>query len=543
MCGAAKIGSDAYKAQRVEKLDEIIREKGGERIGGEYVNNRSYFEVRCKNNHTWKAKYHHLMEESWCPWCSKRQVVPKQQEEELDKIIHSKDGKRLSGKYINNQSYFEVRCKNNHTWKAVYSSLVKGSWCKKCAEIYTGELNRADANDSEEKLRKYVRSKGGEILGGKYLGKDSKYEVSCSKGHIWSATFHSFICGGHWCKKCAHVHIGDKNRADAKEQEIKLQEIVNANGGEILSGTYESNLSYFEVRCKNNHTWKAVYSSLAAGYWCKKCGHIHTGKMKRGDPKKQEIKLRDFFESNGGEVLSGTYESNLSYFEVRCKNNHTRKDTFRKLMWGGGCGLCSGLVVNHEEQEIKLRKIINAKGGEILSGKYVNNQSYFEVRCKNNHTWKALYSGLVNQKRWCPICGQKTVSQDWFQAIIEKYLSTTLLKGKYFGLIRNPLTWNKLQVDLVALLPSGQKIFIEVNGIQHYKPIEIWGGTEAFNKTQGRDTWKRKVLLEQCELYKDLNYQYWEIPLVDPLNPKKNLTQNEIIEYTNKTYGTTIPLE
>ena len=43
------------------------------------------------------------------------------------------------------------------------------------------------------------------------------------------------------------------------------------------------------------------------------------------------------------------------------------------------------------------------------------------------------------------------------------------------------------------------KLAIEYDGIQHFKPIEFWGGKEAFEKQQQRDQLKNKLISEHPE--------------------------------------------
>lgn len=44
------------------------------------------------------------------------------------------------------------------------------------------------------------------------------------------------------------------------------------------------------------------------------------------------------------------------------------------------------------------------KGGECLSEEYKDCKNYMLWQCANNHSWKATFDGILNQKNWCPHC-------------------------------------------------------------------------------------------------------------------------------------------
>lgn len=56
----------------------------------------------------------------------------------------------------------------------------------------------------------------------------------------------------------------------------------------------------------------------------------------------------------------------------------------------------------------------------------------------------------------------------------------------------NPETGRKLRFDF--WIPS-KNLIIEVNGIQHYKAIECWGGEKYFQKQIYRDNIKKNYLI------------------------------------------------
>ncbi len=53
--------------------------------------------------------------------------------ENAKKIAESRGGKCLSNTYKNAKEKLTWNCSKNHTWMAIYDSVVnKNSWCPKC---------------------------------------------------------------------------------------------------------------------------------------------------------------------------------------------------------------------------------------------------------------------------------------------------------------------------------------------------------------------------------------------------------------------------
>lgn len=56
--------------------------------------------------------------------------------------------------------------------------------------------------------------------------------------------------------------------------------------------------------------------------------------------------------------------------------------------------------------------------------------------------------------------------------------------------IKNEVIRSFLYIDYAIVLPD-MPILVEYNGIQHYEPVEIFGGQDAFRKQCLRDEWLR----------------------------------------------------
>src|SRR5207249_9365014 len=54
----------------------------------------------------------------------------------------------------------------------------------------------------------------------------------------------------------------------------------------------------------------------------------------------------------------------------------------------------------------KFRRIVERRGGTILSGAYVNSQTRLQYRCAAGHEWSAVPNSIL-LGRWCPTCANE----------------------------------------------------------------------------------------------------------------------------------------
>ncbi len=106
--------------------------------------------------------------------------------------------------------------------------------------------------------------------------------------------------------------------------------------------------------------------------------------------------------------------------------------------------------------------------------------------CKRTHL-KSMNS-FIHNKRGCPYCS--ILNKKYAENYIENFLITNkvLYKSqKTFTDLKNPKTNRNLYIDFWI---DDLKIGIEVNGVQHYKPIKHWGNEDAFRSQIYRDSIK-----------------------------------------------------
>jgi len=156
----------------------------------------------------------------------------------------------------------------------------------------------------------------------------------------------------------------------------------------------------------------------------------------------------------------------------------------------------------HTYDNIKLFIIKNDLTCQYISGEYKDKYSILCFQCECGDCFYTTFNTLVyQQKNKCAKCSNaiskielKTI--EWLDKNGYKYTSE-----QRFPECKNILT---LSFDFCVSV-GVDIILIECQGAQHYKPIELWGGQEVFNRQVINDNIKR-------EFCKTNNIKLVEIP-------------------------------
>ena len=150
---------------------------------------------------------------------------------------------------------------------------------------------------------------------------------------------------------------------------------------------------------------------------------------------------------------------------------------------GSGCSKCSGLHHYTNEEFIEKANIANNYLYDYSETNYINNSKKVKVICKKHGPFYVT-SGHHLQGVGCPLCNSSKLEEN----------VDYLLKEKNINFIREKKFKWLGQKRLDFFLPE-YNIAIECQGIQHFKPIDFFGGENAFNESKKRDKDKSEKCL------------------------------------------------
>ncbi|WP_413790612.1 zinc-ribbon domain-containing protein [Bacillus thuringiensis] len=366
----------------IEDMNLLAKQRGGECLSSEYINNREKLKWKCKCGHIWLAAPHVIIRGSWCPRCSGR--LEKTIEDMQDLAI-KRGGRCLSEEYINIDTKLKWQCERGHEWETVPRSIQNGTWCPRCSGRVKSIVD----------MQNLAELRNGKCRSLEYISLSEKLEWECEKGHRWKATS-SDIRRGRWCLICS-----EQNRRGKILKNLHL--IAAKNGGECLSHEYIHSDAKLTWRCKYGHEWEAVPYGIQNGSWCPKCSKERIGKSKR-------LTIKDVKElavKRGGECLSKEYINNHTKLLWRCREGHEWEAAQNSIQNGSWCPKCQReFNANRQRKSIEDMLVLASKhNGKCLSDVYINAHEKLLWECKEKHQWWAKPNN-VQQGKWCPKCSR-----------------------------------------------------------------------------------------------------------------------------------------
>lgn len=288
-----------------------------------------------------------------------------------------------------------------------------------------------------------------------------------------------------------------------KTHEEFLSEINSVNSNIKILGLYKSANEKILCNCKIcGHEWLATPHNLLHGKGCKKCSDKANAILRN---KTHEQFVREMELINPNIDIIGTYIGAKTKVLVKCKIDNCEWYTYpTSLLQGVGCPECkkytlSKLNCKSHDQFIKEVRQVN-KDIEIIS-RYCNCAIKIKCRCKLcKHEWYTLPSSPISGVG-CPNCRKSKGEEK-----IEKFLISNNIKYIPQYKFDDLIGVGNRQLSYDFYLDSN--ILIEYQGIQHYEPVECFGGDVQFEIQQEHD--KRK-----CEYAKTHNITLIEIPYWD----------------------------
>lgn len=302
----------------ISDMKVLAKNRGGQCLSSEYINNHSKLEWECSLKHIWKAEPRAIKRGQWCPICSsglgericrlvfetlfekkfikarpKWLVSPLSKKSlELDGFCeelniafeyngqqHYTDSPIYKSPTINDQNKIEL-CRLNNVRLFIIPQpqyIPTIGYVKNVIKIQADKFGiiinndviidigaaYSSTTDLEElkKIKDKAIAMGGICLSDTYLGCRTSLTFQCGKcNHIWEAK-PADINSGSWCHKCA-------GKCVLLNDVIKWAKDKN---GKLLSKNYPNGYSKLEWECHLGHKWFAPFNQIKRGTWCPKC--------------------------------------------------------------------------------------------------------------------------------------------------------------------------------------------------------------------------------------------------------------------------------
>lgn len=323
-----------------------------------------------------------------------------------------------------------------------------------------------------------------------YINKRSKVTILCPIHGYFKINAGAHMIG-EGCKECGLEVCRNVRRKTKEEVQKDLDEKFNFKY-EII-GEYKGNKINTQFRCRDcGYEFTARTNDVLSGRRvCKKC-YLETIKFKYT---KDEL-AQKFAEIYNNKYDYSNLEDKIYYLadiiEPICPIHGKFKTNVRRHLKGQSCYECNidKLKSNRKIalEEIKKRIFEANPNLTFNEDDYVDTNTPIEFTClKCGNKFKRNATKIVYDNARCPNCeSDKTKLEEIIDKVLKKYNFEYIYQC------------SKKDLDFLCkksldfYLPK-HKIAIECQGIQHFKPIEHFGGEEGFKERLRLDEEKRKL--------------------------------------------------
>lgn len=445
--------------------------------------------------------------------------------EKYNKVENSKHVK-IIGKYTNCKEKIECNCLIcGDDFLATPDSLMQGHIHKSCG-ISIGRTS--STNIFKEKLKKV--NDNIEVLS-EYVNAKTKINCKCKICQCEFNKTPNNLLSGQGCPNCSkkETSIKLKNRKAYNKLNKDISYYITA-----MNNKFEE-LEFLEipktkgqtVKCKCKicgHMWESSIEKLSrykSNISCKKCN------QKVKEEYRHNIFVEKLKNKNPNVELLSKYKNSTTKVYVHCNKCETQYYILPHGALDGCCQGCASIKMRNKFAKTKesFQKDICNKFGEnyLLVSDYVN--AYTEVKiyhadCKKDFLF-IPYNIYNSNVHICPYC---YVPSSNGERIIQNYLNENKINYE------TQKTFNNLRGVNNGLLSydfylKELNILIEFQGVQHYVPIDSFGGEIKFYQQQEHDKRKR-------EYAKNHNIKLLEIKY-DEINKINDILDNNIRKLIN----------
>lgn len=436
-------------------------------ILGEYKNRRIpiAFIHSNKCNHVFMMKPENFLKGSRCPKCSKGQKLS---HAEFLRRVRNTLGKDyiILSEYKNTRTNVKVRHVCGHEYETLAKNLLAGS---KCGHCYSKNKPK-----STEKFKQEMKLLVGDeyTLLNTYKKSDVPIKLKHTCGKIIEMTPNAFIKG----KRC------DCNKNNITKHDKFIKDVENILGTDYkILNKFKSMKNEVRVKHSCGYIYKIKAEDLIKGKTCTKCKSknsettvIKPNKKTKWTTKKYKEEILKLYQYEY--TVLGEYKNQKTKIKVKHEFCGKEYDVAPlSLLKGHKCMECYGLKRKTHEEYINQVKEIHKDEYEVLD-KYINSKIKIQIKHKNCDTISLINPSQLLNGKPCTHCNNSKGELKIKYLLSERNIEfKSEYKIKYsqrtFGL-----------VDFVILKQDKIIAGIEFDGLQHFRPIEYFGGLKAFKK-------------------------------------------------------------
>ena len=373
------------------------------------------------------------------------------------------------------------------------SGHLSGHSCPKCSTI---EVHHNQSNKKEGFIQKAKETHSDKYDYSKveYVNNHTKVCIICPEhGEFWQKPIHH--TQGKGCPYC-----GGTKKLTTEEFIKKANEIHNERY-DYSKINYKTSETKVCIICpEHGEFWQTPHAHLT-GQGCPKC----YGNIKLST--EEFIKKANEIHNNKYDYSKVNYLNSETKVCIICPEHGKFWQTPHSHLTGQGCPKCAGKNKTIEDF-IHQAKEIHGNKYDYSKVNYVGTETKVCIICpEHGEFWQTPHNHIGNCQG-CPECNTTKNSK-----IVQK-IETKLKEFNIQYIKEKTFDWlkSKSHMYLDFFLPE-YNVAIECHGLQHFEPVEYFGGKIAYDKRYEMDTLKYKLCSEhniKIYYFTDIDSEYFE---------------------------------
>ncbi len=239
--------------------------------------------------------------------------------------------------YRNSTTKLTVRCRLHGLFYPYPSNHLRGTGCRKCADL----LRSQGSLESQEEFLAKARAVHGDrydYSGTQYVGAKKKITIQCFKHGPFTQTANSHLAG-HGCARCGFEEASALRTQSTEEFIQAAQAMHGAATYSYASTRYTRSSAKVDIECPRHGVFQQVAFSHLRGHGCPQCGIDSTAKDKTLT---QEEFLRRATSLHEGKYTyeGATYTAYRDKVSITCPDHGIFLQAPDNHLHGTGCPKC-----------------------------------------------------------------------------------------------------------------------------------------------------------------------------------------------------------
>ena len=328
---------------------------------------------------------------------------------------------------------------------------------------------------------------------------------------------------GRGCRLCGLIVSGSKRRNDSETFVYKSREI-HGDTYDYSKVKYRVGKEKVTIICRKHGDFLQTPSDHLNGYGCAPCGRLRIGEQSR-DTFTDFLKKAKNIHGDTYTYNEKTYISGVERVEIICKTHGVFHQRANAHLKGAGCSKCGDIRVSEAHRHSKDDFIHRSR--QVHGNRYSYECTEYKLSgekvaiiCRDHGKFMQSPNNHISKKAGCPACNASK-GELALEEIFNKH------EVRHQREYRIPTVNLRFEYDFYL---ADKNLLIEFQGIQHFKPIDYFGGVENFLYVKRNDLLKKQIA-KSCN-YNLIYFDYRQLKQLTKDEFEK-LVLSRVVKFTN----------